>query len=373
MKISPSSVMFRGFLSVLLFVLCLPLLWAQNWTEPPTVTRIAPLIARAGDEITIHGEKMNVGNRLLETSRVHVSFTGSSAQRTAPMIVNGRDSNMMHRVTVPDDATSGPITIRYVDNEVVHDNTDSDTANDKDLNGDNKQDANDHFIFVSVTGTEPAQITKGAEVTLRGTGFSVVPSNPSAFVIFGAPPNTECESTIGFPCRVSSSVTTDGTSVTFTVPECATPGNGVIVVISPDVSGVVDGTFPLCLTVDYNFQFAGADPEFTSFSPASARVGTEVTIRGMNFSLSAADNEVAFGNDSFSEATSVRDLGSGAIELKVRVPADAATGKIKLKVGGGTPILSPTDFTRLSHTVTSFRPMAVLAGQTITIEGTNFG
>ena len=109
----------------------------------------------------------------------------------------------------------------------------------------------------------------------------------------------------------------------FTVPDCANPGAGFIRVLPTHISG----SYPACVDFEYNFRFEGVDPEFTSFSPATARVGEEITITGMNFSGVAAQNEVAFGNDSFSAATSVEDLGSGTFGLKVRVPADAADWK----------------------------------------------
>ena len=379
MKISHSSVMFRGFLSVLLFVLCLPLLWAQPWTEPPVVTRITPLMAEVGDEITIHGERMNVDNSDFSRSRMHISFGGSNIQKTRSVLdENAIPLNTRHRITVPSDATSGPITIRYADNEVVHDNTDSDPANDKDLNRDGKKDVYDHFILVSVTGTEPEEIARGQMVTLRGSGFAANPKvrpgiTGSLFVFFNidVASASNCELFPATGCDAQTSLTTDGTSVTFTVPDCANPGAGVIRVFSPDVSGITAGVFPGCINIGRTFRFTGADPEFTSFSPASARVGTEVTISGMNLSATAADNEVAFGTNSFSSARSVEDLGSGAFSLKVIVPADAVNGKIKLRVGGVT-VESPTDFTRISHTVTNFRPTTAVTGQMITIEGTNF-
>ena len=380
MKISPSPTIFRSLLSVFLFVLCLPLLWAQGWGDenPPEVTWIDGLQAKAGTTITIHGDYLSAGPGQ-QGSRIWVKLGNGTLMQTTPDSRSNapEDAKIEQVFEVPADATSGPITIHYNDlggfsgTTIVHDNTDSDDTNDKDFNRDGNLDAHDHFVLASITGLEPERIAQGEMATIRGAGFPTNPRGVSVSAFFNAslmeacfyPPN---------PCEAQSSVSTDGTSVTFTVPDCATPGAGFIRVWPPHFSNMADASYPTCVDFEYNFQFAGADPEFTSFSPTSARVGEEITITGMNFAGVVAQNEVAFGNDSFSAARSVEDLGSGAFGLKIRVPANAATGKIKLKVSGGTPILSPTDFTRLSHTVTSFRPTNAVYGQVITIVGTNF-
>ncbi|WP_315816852.1 IPT/TIG domain-containing protein [Paraflavitalea speifideaquila] len=70
-------------------------------------------------------------------------------------------------------------------------------------------------------------------------------------------------------------------------------------------------------------------PEITSFSPARGAPGTEVTITGKNFKDNVLQNYVRFSGAIYeafiNQATTT--------ELKVKVPEDAVTGKLIVKVG----------------------------------------
>jgi hypothetical protein len=86
-----------------------------------------------------------------------------------------------------------------------------------------------------------------------------------------------------------------------------------------------------------------ATPTITSFTPASAPVGTDVTITGTNFSTTPTSNTVKFNNVDASVKSAT------ASQIVVTVPATATTGKITVTVGGVTST-SATDFT-ISATV----------------------
>lgn len=70
-------------------------------------------------------------------------------------------------------------------------------------------------------------------------------------------------------------------------------------------------------------------PAITGFSPGSGLVGQEVTITGTNFSASPSANEIRFNGVLVTEIVT-----ASAVQLKVKVPAGATTGKIKVKVNG---------------------------------------
>jgi hypothetical protein len=65
-------------------------------------------------------------------------------------------------------------------------------------------------------------------------------------------------------------------------------------------------------------------PIISSYTPATAPVGTEVIITGQNFNSTPQKNFVSFG------ATRATVLSSAATQIKVQVPAGASLGPISL-------------------------------------------
>lgn len=83
----------------------------------------------------------------------------------------------------------------------------------------------------------------------------------------------------------------------------------------------------------------GSDPQITSFSPPSGKVGDLITILGSNFDPSPANNTVKFNG---TDATVLPS--STTTELVVTVPSGATTGNITVTVGAITAT-SSTPFT----------------------------
>jgi gliding motility-associated-like protein len=86
-------------------------------------------------------------------------------------------------------------------------------------------------------------------------------------------------------------------------------------------------------------------PTITSFTPTFGSVGTTVTITGVNFSATPANNTVMFNG-----VTAVV-TASTATSITCTVPAGATTGKITVTVAGNTAT-SATNFTVTSATIT---------------------
>ncbi|CAE7895375.1 unnamed protein product [Symbiodinium sp. KB8] len=78
-------------------------------------------------------------------------------------------------------------------------------------------------------------------------------------------------------------------------------------------------------------------PTISSFSPASAAVGEEVTITGKNFVASTTGNVVKFNG------TTASVTAATVTQITTSVPSGATTGKITVKVGSNTAT-SSTDF-----------------------------
>ncbi len=111
---------------------------------------------------------------------------------------------------------------------------------------------------------------------------------------------------------------------------------------------------------------ASPSVSITSFTPASGRVGTEVTIVGENFGETVAENEVRFGDDLATISSLDED------QLVVSVPQGAETGKILVTVGQQNAE-SIEDFTVIPPpTISGFDQNAGKPGDQITITGEHF-
>ncbi|WP_295119071.1 IPT/TIG domain-containing protein [uncultured Chitinophaga sp.] len=109
-------------------------------------------------------------------------------------------------------------------------------------------------------------------------------------------------------------------------------------------------------------------PEITSFTPDHGLPDAEVTITGKNFSTKENGNRVTFNT------TVANVITYSATQLKVKVPAGATTGKLKVTVGQQTGT-SATDFTVdiPGPKLTGFAPLTGPYGTVVTITGTGFG
>ena len=111
-------------------------------------------------------------------------------------------------------------------------------------------------------------------------------------------------------------------------------------------------------------------PEIISFSPARGAPGTEVTITGKNFKTNVLQNYAIFSGALLEAFIS----NATTTELKVKVPDDAVTGKIIVKVGNQSDT-SATDFIidPPVTAITDFTPRQGPFGTVVTLTGTKFG
>lgn len=107
----------------------------------------------------------------------------------------------------------------------------------------------------------------------------------------------------------------------------------------------------------------------TSISPDSGGEGTEVSINGTGFSKSTAENNVTLNGKACPVVTATETL------LKIRIPADAGSGKIVVTVRGVSA--QTTTFTFLPATpvlaITSIAPATGPKNTSVVITGTGFG
>jgi hypothetical protein len=106
----------------------------------------------------------------------------------------------------------------------------------------------------------------------------------------------------------------------------------------------------------------------TNVGPTSGPPGTSVTIQGVHFGSTAADNIVKI-NGVQATVTS-----ASPTTLVISVPAGASTGKLTVETGGWIVTLN-ADFivSSAAPTVTGFAPAHGAKGAVVTLSGTNFG
>jgi hypothetical protein len=109
-------------------------------------------------------------------------------------------------------------------------------------------------------------------------------------------------------------------------------------------------------------------PFITSFSPAAGLTGKHILISGANLGGITA---VYFQDASAVDASAVFEVKSATL-IDAIVPADAATGKLKV-VGEGGEALSATDFiVEGAPSITSFAPASGTFTTEVIIDGDNF-
>jgi len=106
-------------------------------------------------------------------------------------------------------------------------------------------------------------------------------------------------------------------------------------------------------------------PMATALAPNPVKHANELTITGTDLDLAT---EVLFTG---SAAPVTEFVSQSATEIKVKVPADAQTGKITLKALSGVTTTSGTDLTILMPAFATIAPNPADANKDITITGTN--
>lgn len=117
---------------------------------------------------------------------------------------------------------------------------------------------------------------------------------------------------------------------------------------------------------EFRVTAAAPPPTVTAIDPATATVGSEVHIRGENFSPRATDNTVTLNG------LPVVVRSASPTELVVLVPTGAANGAFVVRVAGSGEVSSPPVTIVLGLTISSFTPTVAAPGMQVTIAGSGF-
>lgn len=265
---------------------------------------------KAGDELTFEGDYLNLIREVVFTDNVVVSLERKEGESYP------RDK---FTVKVPLGAQTGKIALSngadipilvYTDNELT-------------------------VAIVSVTSIAPTTVKAGAELTIKGTNLQLVekvklPSNLEVIV----PP--------------AENPYADLAEIKIVVPETTQDGDVVLVAYSGLETNA--GTITMVL------------PTVTSITPNPVKGGGVSTIKGTNLDLVTNINFPNVEN-------AVNVVSKTASQITINVPVEAADGNLVLNTNSGKTVEAA--YTTVKSTITNITPTSLVAGNEITITGTN--
>lgn len=361
-----------------------------GYSEPISIAGFTPATVKAGDELTITGDYLNLVGEVILTDRVTVAMDDfTSHSRTEIKLI------------VPAEAQTGKIAVSNAEEEpiIVYSATDLTVALP---------------AFTSVT---PNPVKAGTNLTIAGTNLDLVlsvglgggkvidaadfVSHSATEIVLQVPDDTKDGKVVMLPAsgvevttaddlvmiiptvsvtpvtlKNGQDITVTGTNLDLidhvifggnkqgTIKDGGTATEILVTVPNDAVDGVV--TF----VTKADKEVTGPNltmivPAFSSFSPTLARANTNITISGTDLDLVS---KVIFTGGL--EGTIGTRTGTS---LAVTVPVGAKTGKITIVTMNGTEVVSAIDFTLLANLPAfgSYTETRAEPGKILTINGTN--
>ncbi len=270
----------------------------------PVISSINPNPVKAGTQLTVTGSDLDLVEEIV--------FGGNKKLGDTAFIA----SEGTIAVNVPDDAQDG--TLVLIPASGIH-----------------VESASVLIMVVPTVSIATTTVKNGDNITVTGTNLDLVDQ-----VIFGGDKEGE----------IISGGT--GTQIEVAIPEDAV--SGVVKFVTLAIKEV---TGPALTMID---------PVLTSFSPASAKAKTDITIDGTDLDVVKS---VLFSGG----VSGTIGGGSTANQLIVTIPVGAKKGVITLVAKNGTEVESTDTLTILSNlpTITSFTESNGTPDSILTINGTN--
>ncbi|NEM96415.1 IPT/TIG domain-containing protein [Pontibacter burrus] len=270
-------------------------------TSAPIISSISPTTGPVGTEVTISGSKF--------TGVASISIAGGS---------------------VTDFIVISDTEIKAVISETAYGGVARVTANHGSATSAQNFEVTD---LPTVTNFTPPSGPVGTAVRIYGTKFNNATS-----------------------INIAGGTTTDFTIVNDTEIRVKVPANaigGTVRVYTNTGTGISSSSFTV-----------NGTPSLTSFTPASARAGAEVTINGSGFTTA---DRVYFGSGSITDFTIVNDF-----QIKAIVPNTATTGKVQVYTSQGRVTSIYNFAVEGAPVISSFSPTSGPVGTVVTIRGRNF-
>jgi len=278
-----------------------------GYSEPISIASFTPATVKAGDELTIAGDYLNLVGEVIFTDRVSVladDFTGQTRYEL--------------KLIVPAEAQTGKIAV-----------------------SDAKEDPVIVYSSTSLTVTLPAYtsitpnpVKAGTALTIAGTNLDLVKT-----VTLGG------DKVITASAFVSHSAT----QIVLTVP--ADTRDGKVTMIPASEVNVVSAT-DLVMVVPT-----------VSVTPVTLKNGQDITVTGTDLDLI---DHVTFGGNK----QGTIKAGGTATQILVTVPNDAITGVVTFVTKATKEVAGPT-LTMINPTLVSFTPTSAKPNVDITITGTD--
>ncbi|MCG6187248.1 glycan-binding surface protein [Maribellus maritimus] len=358
-----------------------------TYSEPISIDNFSPVSLKAGQEITISGDYLNLVKEIIFTDRIAVgdtAFTSQSrkelklvvpqeAQTGKIAISNGAEepiiiySSAELTVTLPAFATISPNPVKAGSSLTIT-GTNLDLVKQIVLGGDktiaefvshsettielsvpeDTQDGKITMFPASMVGVEssedlilvlptvavsPTTVKNGQEITVTGTDLDLVDK-----VLFGG--DTEG--------NIASATETE---IKVVVPDAAVTGT---VRFTTKAQKEVSGP-----------EITIIDPVFSSFSPDESKANNTITIEGTDLDLVV---DVKFAGEVSGVIESQTET-----QLQVTVPVGASSGLIQLITKNGNLIASSSEITITANLpeITGFSEPKGTPGEILTIEGSN--
>jgi hypothetical protein len=361
-----------------------------GFSEPISIAGFTPATVKAGDELTITGDYLNLVGEVILTDRVTVTeddFTSHS--RTEIKLVIPAEaqtgkiavSNAAEEPIIVYSATSLTVKLpaftSVAPNPVKAGTALTITGTDLDLVetitlGGNKVIAAADFVSHSATEivlTVPEDTKDGKVVMTPASGVEVISAEDLLMVI-------PTVSVTPVTLKNGQDITVTGTNLDLidhvifggekqgTIKAGGTETQILVTVPDDAVTGVVT-FFTLADKEVTGPNLTMIDPVLTSFTPTSAKPGTDITITGTDLDLVV---DVVFTGDIKGTIGTHTDS-----QMTVTIPVGSKTGKITLVAKNGATAQSAIDLTVLSNlpNFTSYSEAKGTPGQILTLNGTN--
>ncbi len=361
-----------------------------GFSEPISIASFTPTTVKAGDELTISGDYLNLVGEVILTDRITVvedDFTSHS--RTEIKLI------------VPAEAQTGKIAVSNAEEEPIIVFSASDLT----------------VTLPAFTSVTPNPVKAGAALTIAGTNLDLVETvtlggnkviaaadftaHTATQIVLNVPDDTKDGKVIMIPAsgvevataddllmviptlsvtpvtlKNGQDITVTGTNLDLvdhvifggdkqgTIRDGGTATQILVTVPDDAVTGVVS-FFTLADKQIDGPNLTMIDPVFTSFSPTSAKANTDIVISGTDLDLVT---DVVFTGDM--KGTIGARTGTS---LTVTVPVGAKTGLITIVAKNKTEVQSAIDFTILANLPTfgSYTETRAEPGKILTINGTN--
>lgn len=342
--------------------------------KEPYVTDFSPINGSAGTLVTLNGVHF--------TGTSSARFNGVNAAFTPPT------TDTQLKITAPAGVTTGPISITRSNLPALTFTTSSNFfaspvitsfSPSSGRGGTNVIITGQNFLgttFVKfnslaatftvdsntqITATLPPNATTGllnisapGGQSFSSSNFVVLPSILSFSPYFGKPGTNV--TIIGGNLIGTTAVTFNGVPTTFS----GVTSNQLTAVVPPTAT-----SGPISVTTTNGTATSATNfflpPSISSFSPTNGGAGTNVTINGVNFTNATS---VTFNGVSASFTVVNNNL------ITAIVPAGATSGQITVTAPGGVASTSGNFY--LQPIVSGFNPASGIAGNIITVTGTNF-